>query len=724
MTSLPPDYSERAYAAVLGKLIGVYLGRPFEGWTHQRIMSELGPIENYVHERLNCPLVVTDDDVAGTFTFIRALEDHGASREITSREIGETWLNYIVERRAILWWGGNGNSTEHTAWLNLKRGIRAPDSGSIRVNGQAVAEQIGAQIFIDGWAIVAPGNPALAAELAERAARVSHDGAAVDAAKLWAAMEAEAFVSRDVDRLLDVGLAYLSSASPIAKLVADIREWRKRYPDWREAREAIEARYGYDKHPGNCHVIPNHALMIMALLYALDDFTRAQTIVCTSGWDTDCNAGNVGCLMGAMLGLEGIDIGGISRGPLADRMLISSADGGNAINDAVRMSARLVDLGRRLANLPPLAAPKNGAQFHFSFQGSAQGFAVADSGSAVFRLANVPFEASYALELRFSQLGLEPAVVMTPTFTPPEVTRMRTYELMATPLIYSGQRVRARVLANSQNAHDVTVSLSALVYRLADGVRALEFAAIALPPGEETVLDWRVPDTGGQPIQSVGIAVRSPDGVQDGAVVLDWLRWDGPPNTRLQRPKEPSDFWRRAWVNAVDTFSTSFPHAFRISQDRGEGMIIHGGRQWRDYRVETALTVHLAEQAGIGIRVQGLRRFYALLLVRPNVLRLVRVRDGESTVLAQTPFEWSFERPYYFVLETVGATFEVAVEGVRLAARDDSEEAIADGGVALIIAGGAASSDEILVAPPHSSRCDEVHASESQRRLERTHGRR
>ena len=36
---------------------------------------------------------------------------------------------------------------------------------------------------------------------------------------------------------------------------------------------------------------------------------------------------------------------------------------------------------------------------------------------------------------------------MTPTFTPPEVTRMRTYELMATPLVYSGQTVRARVIA-------------------------------------------------------------------------------------------------------------------------------------------------------------------------------------------------------------------------------------------------------------------------------------
>src|SRR5580704_7317545 len=148
MRELPADYLERAYAAVLGKLIGVYLGRPFENWTYERITRELGEIKGYVHERLGAPLIVTDDDIAGTFTFVRALEDHGARPDLSAREIGETWLNYIVEKRSILWWGGNGTSTEHTAWLNLKRGVAAPRSGSIAMNGQTVAEQIGAQIFI------------------------------------------------------------------------------------------------------------------------------------------------------------------------------------------------------------------------------------------------------------------------------------------------------------------------------------------------------------------------------------------------------------------------------------------------------------------------------------------------------------------------------------------------------------------------------------------------
>jgi len=35
--ALPTDYLERVYAGVLGKLIGVYFGRPFEGWSDARI---------------------------------------------------------------------------------------------------------------------------------------------------------------------------------------------------------------------------------------------------------------------------------------------------------------------------------------------------------------------------------------------------------------------------------------------------------------------------------------------------------------------------------------------------------------------------------------------------------------------------------------------------------------------------------------------------------------
>ena len=39
--TLPNNYSERVYSGVLGKIIGVYLGRPFEGWTYDKILQRL-----------------------------------------------------------------------------------------------------------------------------------------------------------------------------------------------------------------------------------------------------------------------------------------------------------------------------------------------------------------------------------------------------------------------------------------------------------------------------------------------------------------------------------------------------------------------------------------------------------------------------------------------------------------------------------------------------------
>ena len=97
----------KEFAGVLGKIIGVYLGRPFEGWDYKEISDQLGEINYYVHEKLNVPLIVTDDDISGTFTFIRALEDYHYSKDITPAQIGQTWLNYIIEKKTILWWGGS-----------------------------------------------------------------------------------------------------------------------------------------------------------------------------------------------------------------------------------------------------------------------------------------------------------------------------------------------------------------------------------------------------------------------------------------------------------------------------------------------------------------------------------------------------------------------------------------------------------------------------------------
>lgn len=97
--SLPVDHLERVYAGVLGKVIGVYLGRPVEGWPREKILSDIGHVRYYIHQKFDQPLmfdkgvrplVVADDDVSATFSFVRALIEHKAS-DITSEQIGRTW---------------------------------------------------------------------------------------------------------------------------------------------------------------------------------------------------------------------------------------------------------------------------------------------------------------------------------------------------------------------------------------------------------------------------------------------------------------------------------------------------------------------------------------------------------------------------------------------------------------------------------------------------------
>ena len=247
------QYQNTIYAGVLGKIIGVYLGRPVEGWTFENIRDTFGEIYYYKNHKTGAPLIVPDDDISGTFAFFRALEDTGYDPDISAEEIGNAWLNYIVENETILWWGGLCRSTEHTAYIRLKNGIKAPESGSEKLNGKSMSEQIGSEIFIDTWALVNPNNPRRAAEMARKAASVSHDGIAVEAACHLAALEAMAFTEKDVNVLLDRAGAYVKN-QVLKDMIGDVRDICSRESDWRKVRDYLDPKYGYEVFPGCCHM--------------------------------------------------------------------------------------------------------------------------------------------------------------------------------------------------------------------------------------------------------------------------------------------------------------------------------------------------------------------------------------------------------------------------------------------------------------------------------------
>ncbi|KAM5343294.1 hypothetical protein ACJ41O_014260 [Fusarium nematophilum] len=699
MPSLPENYLHRVYAGVLGKLVGVYLGRPFENWTYQEIQDRLGDIDYYVHEKLGVPLVVIDDDVSGTFAFVRALEEHGARAELSSEEVGKTWLNQVIEKRSIFWWGGNGISTEHTAFLNLKNGIAAPKSGSANTNGRTMAEQIGAQIFIDGWAMVAPGNPELASKLAEAAARVSHDGEAVYAAKLWAAMEAEAFVSKDVDHLLDVGLKVIPSDSLISQMIADVRQWVAQETDWRKTRQKIEDNYGYDKYLGICHVIPNHAIMVMSLLYGGQDFHKAVHIINTCGWDTDCNSGNIACLVALMHGLSAFEGGPDWLGPLADRAIISSADGGYSINNAARIAYDIANLGLRLSGKSEIQPPKDGAQFHFSLPGSVQGFQATVHPHLV-RVSQGQDRGIDSLGIHVEGLTSDPVEVLTQTFTPLDIVQVdRNYDIMASPLVYPGQQLKAELHAAEGSTASSTVCLRIKAYNQDDDLVTVDSSPITLAPGQQGVLEWTIPNSlQNQPIQQIGLAIGTKGPSLDGAVFLHSLRWDGTPRVSFTRPiNKGQSFWRRAWVSSIDKMHTDMGPSFFIAQDRGEGILAQGTRDWVDYEVAvTNFVVNFGGPMGVAARVQGLNRYYALMLAKDKRAVLVKAKDEKRIELTSRPFDWEYDIKYDVRLTVQGNKIRGNIGGVELEVVDED---YADGAAGLVVTDGSLSADIISVSP-------------------------
>ena len=686
---IPNDYEERLYAGVLGKIVGVYLGRPFENWTYDQIMADLGEINYYVHERLNKPLIVTDDDISGTFTFFRALADYGDNSELTPQQIGQSWLNYIIEGRTILWWGGMGNSTEHTAFLRLKAGTPAPQSGSIELNSQVVAEQIGAQIFIDAWGMACPGNPELAVEFARRAASVSHDGEAIYGAQVVAAIEAQAFAESNIDNLLDTAVGFIPKNSVIYRLIDDLRDWHQRDGDWRLTRERIAANYGYDKYGGNVHMVPNHALIVLALLYSEDDFQRALTIVNTAGWDTDCNSGNVGCIMGIKNGLAGIDAGPDWRRPVADRLYISAADGGRAVTDAVRETYTISKAARALAN-QPIESPKNGARFHFELPGSVQGFTLEESpesdGTAVIEnVVGNSVSGTRSLAIRYNQLAVgRMARVATPTFIPPEAIDMPGYQLMASPTLYSGQTVQARLTADKENCQTVTCTLYIQVYGADDALVMRRGETHEVSPGGEALFNWKVNPTDGAPIAAVGIEVSS-DARASGVVYLDYLTWKGTPELSLIKPSSGGTMWKRAWIDAVDNAITSRADvaAYRIMQNHDTGLFIQGTREWENYSFSALVNPHLAKEAGIAVCVQGLKRYYALLLCDDGKLRLIKELDGRRKI-AEKEFAWNWDTDYELRLEAAGSNLIACIDGNVVFEYSDTNRPLLTGSVALV----------------------------------------
>ena len=656
---------ERIYAGFLGMNAGIRLGAPVEpaAWDFRRIEQICGDIRGYVRDYKN---FAADDDVNGPVYFLRGLLDNGIHNELTPQAVGEAWLNYARDGIGLYWWGGEGVSTEHTAYNNLKKGIPAPQSGSIEQNGIILAEQIGGQIFIDTWGLINLGDPEKAAKMATAAASVSHDGNGVYGAAFLAACIAAAYTAKSVDEIIDVGLSYIPADSTYAAVVNAVRNFHRENPnDWKACMQFLIDNWGYDKYTGVCHIIPNAGVCVLGMLYGAGDFCRTIEIATMCGWDTDCNAGNIGTVLGVYCGLEGIPAH--YRNPMNDFIVLSGISG--AMNNLdvptyCKFLYQLALLTHGQQEDPEVKLPKGGELlFDFALPGSTHGLRL--SNNLRFKLLN----AAEGMKLIVDRvLPVDNCDVFYKPFYRRDDFDDERYKPVFSPTVYSGQTLKVRLVPHyypdGKNWSDGKLFIRPYVLTAVRKER-YDGKKVWLEEGKEVQLQFRIPDTCGDCIAELGFHVETSAGTTiRNFAMLDLLEMTvtGKGDYHISTALCRTEFLQQTPF-ALNHGAWGTDGGVLQCQTKEPAQAYTGNYYATD--VELSCDMEAGKGTCMMARAAGARRYVAAGFLKNGKVGL-RVHEAGEYKDYMASFPWEAGKTYHAQLKVVGDQVTLLLDGKKL----------------------------------------------------------
>lgn len=651
------DYLEKVYAGFLGMNVGIRLGAPVEPtiWTYDRIKRTYGEITEYVKDFKN---FAADDDANGPVYFLRALEDEDISSGLKPKHIGNAWLNYTREGIGMFWWGGYGISTEHTAYLNLLNGIEAPMSGSKEQNGKVVGDQIGGQIFIDTWGLVAPDDINRAADYAEAAARVSHDDEGVYGARFMAACISKAFVEKDPLLIIEAGLSVIPEESVYAEITRSVVKFYKDHPDnWRDCLQYLHESWGYDRYPGVCHIIPNAGVCILALAYGIGDFNKTVEIATMCGWDTDCNAGNVGTVLGVANGIEGINKHYLE--PINDFVVLSGISGYLNIVDIPSYVKKVAALGYRLnheesdENIMNALNEKD-INYDFELPGSTHNFRVSDPFFCRVRnTEEKAYSGKRSLEVLFDRMvrGQKCKIFYKPFYRREDFSDER-YMPVFSPKAYPGQKVS--MMVNVERWNGESVYLSSYVRNTLTKEEIILESKVIVDEGWQ---EWNftIPDLNGAMVDEIGLIFEgnSPAKYKDlGVIYIDDFKIKDKSRYSIDISKQKKEF------SSIIPFSHNHG-AWEIEGEYMSSMCVDhaeaftGNYFTTDVIVKGSVIPETGTSHLISARVQGAMRGYYAGFSAQNEVAIQLNHYGLKS-LKTISYDWSYGVEYRFKFRVEG----------------------------------------------------------------------
>ena len=658
----PENYSEKVYAGFLGMNIGIRLGAPLEPgeWSYERILQVHGDIKGYVKEY---KMFSADDDANGPMFFIRALYDDAYDRELNAEDVGKAWLNYCREGIGMIWWGGEEESSEHRSYLNLKKGIPAPQSGSVEQNGIVLAEQIGGQIFIDSWGLMFPDNVEKAAQYAEMAASVSHDKDGLYGARFMAACISKAFSAKSVDEIIQTGLSMIPEESTYAKVVNAVIAFHLQNPaDFRACRMYLEEEWGYDRYPGICHIIPNAGVCILALLYGKGDFARTIEIATMCSWDTDCNAGNVGTIVGVLGGIDSIPTH--YRQPINDCIVASSVSGYLNIVDIPTFSSELALLGYKMAGETPpenlLKKVKQGEVFFdFELPGSTHGFRTDNPFKTILKPNDTVGQGS--LEVIIDRMyGEDQSKIFYKPFYRREEFNDEKYKPTFAPTAYSGQQVSADIYVDKWQGSEIFLTP---YIRNTYTKECIMLDKIELTDQEWNKLTFTLPDTDGAMIDEVGYMIESPSIPTNrafGTLYLKNFHIYGNANYSIDFSKQAIEYkCVTPFAHQNGQWMLSDQKMKCITEENTSSYT--GNYYTKDAIVEAVIQPISGVSHHLIFRAQGIQRHYLVGFDGENQVSLTKNDFGYKRLLT-VPFEWKSDNPYNFKVEFKGENIRFFID--------------------------------------------------------------
>lgn len=677
-------YMDKLYGGWMGKIIGVIHGANTEGWEYEKIKNTFGEITTYPFKYKN---FCADDDINGPLLYVRALEDFGYRKDITAEEMAHTLTNYVPHGHGFFWWGGYGVSTEHTAYQNLMDGIKAPRSGSISQNGITMSEQIGGQIFADGWGFLCPGDMEQAAYFAEMMASVTHDGNGIYGARFVASCIAKAYVCEDIETIIRSGLQMIPEDCEYRRVAEDVIDFYHKYPeDWRVAFHYIEEKYGYQHYEGVCHIIPNAAVMILSMMYGQGDYSRTINICNMCGWDTDCNVGNVGSILGVMNGISGIDNSWL--GQVGDFVCASGSLGYLNIQNVPQIATLTALATHKLYNIEPdtmwreIFEKPEGKYFHFEYPKSTFGIRTSYAGKPSIILNNVEDECykgtrSLRITVPIIGNGDEFRVYYQTYYTPADFDDSR-YDPDFSPIVFPGDVIKARLkVAKGQEA---TVKVIPYVKDRLTGemIKSEESFIITEKVWEE--ISFKIPCKADMIVEEVGFVLVCMRGNMamrtfSLSINMDEMEIINESCYEMTFSKLPNEKWNP--IHEFPAHLTYLRGIFRVEEDMlmASGSMkpseaYTGNLHWENYRLRAEFMPIIGDYHHLLVRVQGGNRNYTIGLA-PNKKIALYKKYEELNLLKEVDFAWEHGKVYSMEVEVYGACIRVKIDGKELFTYED-----------------------------------------------------